>query len=79
MIYKALMSARTTSTGTTCVFRNPLTLETTTVRFPSGRVNTSNIQRWVDGEYIQDAMPHLSPEERELFLNGGLGNQLGDE
>ena len=44
----------------------------------SGKVNTLNIpgltegmlMRWQAGEYIQDAMPGLTPVEREFLLTG---------
>jgi hypothetical protein len=28
------------------------------------------IQSWLDGVFIQDAMPHLTPDEREFIVSG---------
>ena len=43
----------------------------------SGKVNTMDIpvtiqqlQDWKDGALIQDAMPNLTPEQREFILSG---------
>lgn len=34
------------------------------------QVNLLQINKWMSGTAIQDAMPHLSADERELFLSG---------
>ena len=43
----------------------------------SGKVNVMDIdvtedmlERWYHGELIQNAMPHLTPEEREFIMTG---------
>ncbi|MCA1800417.1 MAG: hypothetical protein LC650_03910 [Actinobacteria bacterium] len=33
-------------------------------------VTNEHIARWQGGEFIQDVMPHLSPDEREFLING---------
>ena len=37
-------------------------------------VNPSDVADWQRGEYIQDAMPYLSPAERELLISGTCGD-----
>lgn len=29
-----------------------------------------DVQKWLDGAYIQDALPYLTPDERELMISG---------
>ncbi len=36
------------------------------------------VEMWKNGMYIQDAMPHLTPDERELFISG-MGKEEWDE
>ena len=36
-------------------------------------VNSEDLQRWKDGALIQDAMPYLSPDEREILISGVCG------
>lgn len=43
----------------------------------TGRVHTKEIdvtqeqlERWANGELIQNAMPHLSPDDREFIMTG---------
>ena len=36
-------------------------------------VNSDDLQQWKDGELIQDAMPYLSADERELLISGTCG------
>lgn len=56
----------------------------------SGEENTLNIpvtqaelDRWQDGELIQNAMPHLSAEQREFLISGlapgEFASMFGDE
>ena len=45
-----------------------ITGRTTTMDLP---VTTEQIQRWQDGELIQNAMPHLDSAQRE-FLKSGI-------
>lgn len=33
-------------------------------------VDFERFKRWMDGEYIQDALPMLTPDERELLISG---------
>lgn len=33
--------------------------------------------RWKEGELIQDAMPHLSVEDREFLLSGSTPDEWG--
>ena len=37
-------------------------------------VNKQDIVDWTAGRYIQDAMPYLSVDERELLISGTCGN-----
>ena len=37
-------------------------------------VNKQDIVDWSAGKYIQDAMPYLSADERELLISGICGN-----
>ena len=36
-------------------------------------VNKQDIIDWTAGKYIQDAMPYLSADERELLISGTCG------
>ena len=36
-------------------------------------VNSDDLQRWKDGELIQDAMPYLSADEREILISNICG------
>ena len=36
-------------------------------------VNRQDIEDWTAGKYIQDAMPYLSDDERELLISGTCG------
>jgi len=36
-------------------------------------VNAQDKKRWMEGELIQDAMPYLSADERELLISGTCG------
>ena len=36
-------------------------------------VNRQDIEDWAAGKYIQDAMPYLSADERELLISGTCG------
>jgi hypothetical protein len=37
------------------------------------RVNLDDMARWENGELIQNAMPYLSADERELLISGTCG------
>ncbi len=52
----------------------------------TGKVRTRDIpvseeqfSSWKDGVLIQDAMPHLSDEEREFILSGITSQEWDDE
>ena len=36
-------------------------------------VNGQDVVDWKGGKYIQDAMPYLSADERELLISGTCG------
>ena len=36
-------------------------------------VNKNDLKRWESGALIQDAMPYLTPDERELLISGICG------
>ena len=36
-------------------------------------VNIRDAKRWKEGELIQNAMPYLTPDERELLISGVCG------
>ena len=36
-------------------------------------VNRQDMVDWTGGKYIQDAMPYLSADERELLISGTCG------
>ena len=36
-------------------------------------VNIKDHDRWLEGELIQDAMPYLTADERELLISGFCG------
>lgn len=36
-------------------------------------VNITDVAAWKSGKYIQDAMPYLSADERELLISGTCG------
>ena len=46
-------------------------------------VNKQDIVDWTGGKYIQDAMPYLSADDRELLISGTCGScfdkMFGDE
>lgn len=33
-------------------------------------IELDRLNRWLDGEFIQDALPMLTPDERELLISG---------
>lgn len=33
-------------------------------------ITDEQLQRWWDGTYVQDAMPHLSADQREFVMTG---------
>lgn len=50
-----------------CEFRNVMTGETFTKTI---NVSPAQIDAWAQGELIQNAMPQLSADDRDLFLTG---------
>ncbi len=52
----------------------------------SGNTNTMSLditetqfQAWIDGTLAQDAMPHLTDEEREFLISGITPKEWADE
>ena len=41
-------------------------------------VDMQDVDRWEDGELIQDALPYLSKSERELLISGMCENCWGN-
>ena len=75
MIYKALAAVYDNHDGLKCVFINPMTEKDIVKTIPHDRLEIRNIMAWAAGDLIQDAMPKLTVDERELFLNA---NMMGD-
>ncbi len=72
-IYKALYSVACLEPEfTTCMFQNAATGELSHYVFSDDQVTIEEIAAWVNGEKIQNAMPRLSTDYRELFLTGGM-------
>lgn len=46
---------------------SPYTGEENTLSIP---VTQTEIDRWEGGELIQNAMPHLTPDQREFLISG---------
>ena len=65
---KALKRYMVTENGVLCVFNNVFTGKEVIREFE--HLTVSEIEAWINGELIQNAMPLLSAEERELFLTG---------
>ena len=36
-------------------------------------VNASDLQKWIGGKLLQDAMPYLNDDEREILISGHCG------
>jgi hypothetical protein len=36
-------------------------------------IGEKELAAWIDGAHIQNAIPYLSPDERELFISGLCG------
>ena len=68
--YKSLIGVEFTNDGLKCHFRNHMTGESFTHVFPPEYLGIDDIADWVFRSNIQDAMPNLTDEEREWFLNG---------
>ena len=64
---KAVKSAIVADEGIDCVFVNGLTGQETKKRM---FITVDEYCDWVNGSLIQDAMPGLSADDRELFLTG---------
>lgn len=66
--YKALRKAEPTKNNTTlCTFDNIVSGEIFDEEVP---VTVLQINNWISGELIQNAMPNLTVDQRELFLTG---------
>ena len=75
MIYKALYAVYDAHDGLKCVFVNPINDKTKTRVIDHARLSIPQIMAWAEGTLIQDAMPDLTLDERELFLNADM---MGD-
>jgi hypothetical protein len=47
--------------------RSPVTGKVNVMDIP---VTIEQLERWQNGELIQNAMPHLTPDEREFLISG---------
>lgn len=52
--------------------KSPLSGKTTEMELP---VTTEQLQRWENGELIQNAMPELTPNQREFLITGIVGDE----
>lgn len=70
--HKALRQAQESADGKTiiCDFLNGLTGARKQKAFSTKHVTFDGIDRWINGEMIQNTMPELTPADRELFLTG---------
>jgi len=41
-------------------------------------ITYTQLGRWKDGEHIQNAMPHLTPDEREFMISGLLPGEYDE-
>ena len=58
------MAKEKTTMWTTCrVCKNQVEMQ----------VHVEDVTAWENGELIQNAMPYLTPDEREVFLSGTCG------
>lgn len=39
-------------------------------------ITPAQYEAWQEGDYIQRAMPHLSPDEREFLLSGAMPGEF---
>jgi hypothetical protein len=68
--HKALVAVREVMEGQSlCTFECPISGIQKMEMLP---VDYKNIIEWIDGKLIQNAMPNLTDDERELFLTAGL-------
>jgi putative SOS response-associated peptidase YedK len=42
-------------------------------------LDSLDVQRWIDGELIQEAMPYLTPVEREALVSGVCSDKCWNE
>tara|TARA_X000001388_G_C2217553_1_gene117870 strand:- start:614 stop:769 length:156 start_codon:yes stop_codon:yes gene_type:complete len=42
-------------------------------------ITETQFQAWIDGTLAQDAMPHLTDEEREFLISGITPKEWADE
>lgn len=54
---------------------NPLTQKHRTIDIP---IKPEHLERFNNGEHIQDVAPYLSPSEREFIVSGILGDEFDD-
>lgn len=53
--------------------RSPISGAVYTMDLP---ITEAQVQRWVEGEHIQDAMPHLDADQREFLISGVLPGEM---
>lgn len=63
---KAVTRAVVRTNGIMCSFKSPFGDLTNKLML----VTVDQYSEWINGTCIQDAMGHLSPDDRELFLTG---------
>ena len=76
MIYKALAEVYDAHDGLKCIFVNQINDKTKTKVIDHARLTIPQIMAWAAGDLIQDAMPDLTLNERELFLNADMMGDL---
>jgi hypothetical protein len=79
-MYKALISARKTADDELyCTFENMITGGVKVKLFATDKLTEKQLISWVNGDkLIQNAMPNLTAQERELFLNGDMLADIED-
>ena len=70
-LYKGLNTVlETHDGGCVCVFVSPFSPEESYAQFMPDYLTYDAVMSWVNGELIQNAMPNLTPEQRDQFLTG---------
>lgn len=66
-VNRAVRRAVTHEEGIKCIFRDEMTGKDREQLIP---ITVDEYCDWVNGSLIQDAMPHIDADTRELFLTG---------
>lgn len=66
-VARAVRRAVVLENGIDCTFRNPVDGTETTALMP---ISVDQYSDWLNGTLIQEAMPMLSADDRELFISG---------